>query len=85
MKKDNKDAAYAKKKMQEGLFSIVFAENKEDRTEEKATKMAAEIDSAEGVACFKSDDGDQYWGVLINSGKIAKKKQTKEKQKEENA
>ena len=81
----NNDVGYAKKMMEEGLFSIVFAENQEDRTEEKAAAMAKEIDEAGGIACFANDAGEQYWGVLVNRAELAKKHLTKEKQKEENA
>ena len=77
---------YIKEMIQEGLFSVVFAKKQEDRTEEKAKEYAEKIDGAEGIACFANkDDRKKYWGVLVNSGKIAKSNLTKEKKKKENA
>ena len=49
------------------LFSVVFAENEEDRTEENAQKIAAETEYAEGIACFADSDGNKYWGVLLRA------------------
>lgn len=65
-------------------FSLEFAEKIEDRTEQKAEEMATKNKFAKGIACFVDDDGNKYWGVLVNRGEDAKKEFTKEKKQEEN-
>ena len=83
-KKDIKK--YAQDMIEKELFSVVFAQKQQDRTEEKTKEFAKQIDSADGIACFTNPEtGQYYWGILVNSGKIAKSNLTKEKQEEENA
>lgn len=72
-------------KERKNLFSVVFAKDKEDRTEEKAEALAKKIDAAEGIACFtRPQTGEKYWGILVGLHENVKKDLTKEKAKEEN-
>lgn len=73
MNKSEMEKKYAQAMIENELFSVVFAEKEEDRTEERAQEMVKEIDSAAGVAVFKDDNGNEYWGVLIDKVREAKK------------
>lgn len=63
----NNDIKNVKQMMQKGLFSVAFAKNQENRTEENATKMAAELNGAAGIACFTTKEKEKYWGVLVRA------------------
>ena len=64
---------YVKTMIENNLFSVVFAEEMADRTEEKSQELVKEIDSAVGIAKFTNEDGGEYWGILIDKIKEAKK------------
>lgn len=72
---------YAQDMIEKELFSVVFAQKQQDRTEEKTKEFAKQIDSADGIACFTNPEtGQYYWGILVNNKKLIQKK----KQEEEN-
>lgn len=71
--KTKKETLKMEKDKQE-LFSVVFATEKEDRTESKTQELAENISGARGIACFtRPETQEKYWGVLVGRQEKDKK------------
>lgn len=60
---NQKFLSYVQAGLKNNLLAAVFPR---DGKEESAKKLKQLVDSAVCVAEFKNDNGDSYWGVLIN-------------------
>ena len=70
---DNNIKKYAQTMIKNELFSVIFPEKMEERTEENVRRIAEQIDSAAGIAVFEDDNKNNYYGILIDKVKQAKK------------
>ena len=71
---------YVKAMLENELFAVVFPEN--EKTKEAAEKLAEMLDTAAGIGCFKSEDENEQWGVLIDKVREAKKHVSEKKEDE---
>lgn len=63
---ENKDA-YIKFMLENKLFAVILPEG--NKNEVAAQKLAEKIPSAAGIAKFETDEGENMWGVLIDTMK----------------
>lgn len=81
MTKNNEmEQKYVKTMLENNLFAAIFPK---DKSEKSALKLVDMIDSAVGIAEFKNEAGEPFWGVIIDKVKEAQK-QVKLREEKEN-
>lgn len=69
-----------KKKLKEKALTVIFP--KDEKSEAAAKQVADSLESSIGIAAFKNDEGELYYGILINE--LKQEEENEKNQKADN-